>query len=114
MLNFAEASPTLNCGAAFGSDVASLLRPTIGWPRIILLYSKHTPTNGAGLGTVRTVEPAAGRVMDVRTNDDGTTRILFQPTVVTTRTAVLSTEHDSDAVRLLTPNKYIYKLQLTH
>lgn len=114
ILNFAESSPMLTCDAALAGDVASLLRPTIGQPRIVLLYSKHTPEGTKGFGTVRAVEPAAGRVMDVRTNDDGTTRITFQPTVMTTRTAVLSNEIQSDEVRLLSPNKYVYKLQLTH
>lgn len=114
ILNFAESSPLIKCGAALGSDIASLLRPMIGQPRIILLYNKHTPEGTAGMGTIRAVEPAAGRVMDVQTNPDGTTRIVFQPTVVTTRTAVLSSEINSDEVRVLAPNKYIYKLQLTH
>ncbi len=66
----------------------------------------------------------AGRVLALTNNPDGSTGIVFQPSVVTTRTAVLEHEAPADdsgdsifhvSVEDRTPceaNRYIYKLQL--
>lgn len=104
--------------AALDWDHAGGLEQLIGQPRICLLYSDMLPTGDEGYGKLRAVKLVAGRIMAVRCEDEGQHVLIFQPTVLTTRTAVLANARDeavdlSPAEQKLLENPYIYKLHLT-
>lgn len=120
----------------------------IGECRICFLYSKSVPKRQPPDVTATCTQIVAVRILAVNGTASGSCDVTVQPTVMTTRTAVLSTEspptqnesadtlagaldqrlvdepsnsagnsltHGSSlptATRL--PNKYVYKLQLTH
>lgn len=104
--------------AALDWDHAAGLEQLIGQPRICLLYSDLQPTGDQGYGKLQAVKLVAGRIMAVRCLEDGQHVLTFQPTVLTTRTAVLANACDeavelSPAEQKLLENPYIYKLHLT-
>jgi hypothetical protein len=93
-----------------GSD-RSDLESLIGVPRIALLYSTATP-NGRGPTSELACERfVAIRVLAVADQSDGSCEVVVQPTVLTTRTAVVATS--SGELKGMVPNPYIYRLQLT-
>ena len=103
----------MTTSAVISRDVALGLKNVIGRCRICLLYTDHQPLGRVGIGRVRVAGLIAGRIMAVRLLRAQACEIVFQPGVLTTRTAVL--RHDgpqivgSEEVR----NRYIYKLHLT-
>lgn len=76
------------------------LRGLIGEPRICLLYV--CTTTGGPVTTTRLV---AIRIMAMRADANGRPEIVVQPSVISTRTALIDETAD--------PNPYIYKLHLT-
>jgi hypothetical protein len=119
-LLFHEGPQTLRSAAVLGTDVGWGLEQVVGECRVCLLYDECQATGSRGYGSVRAVGLVAGRVMAVQNSDDGSCRVVFQPGVLATRTAVLA-EGESpagdglgDAERRLLENPYVYKLHLTH
>ena len=89
--------------------------------RICLLYQESTKEGYSTPGTVTCVGLVAGRVMQVIPSQNKASRIVFQPGVIVTRTAILpelqfSAHHRKPPRReWLNPfeNKYVYKTSLT-
>lgn len=124
MLDFSKApGPTLAASAKIDNAVTNSLDAVIGQPRIVLLYTKLVPEGQDGLAVIQAAAPVAGRIMAVKSNNDGSCELTFQPSVVTSRTVVLPSEmpattsndptQPSQQPLPVAPNKYIYKLQLT-
>jgi hypothetical protein len=97
----------------FPAMVQSALRRSVGQCRICLLYNTHVPDERAGFGRVRCVGLVAGRIMSVRAIDGVACEIVFQPGVMTTRTAVLADARPRGSNTDAEKNPYIYKLHLT-
>ncbi len=96
-----------------GASQAALLQ-NIGQPRICVVYSQSAASLASADAAVTATRLVAGRVMSVAEGPDGEAEIVFQPCVMTTRSALLAdTSLPSNAVESLT-NPYIYKLHLTH
>ncbi len=104
--------------AAFDRDHANGLESLIGTPRICLLYSGLDSSGNEGFGKMEAVNFVAGRIMSVECHEKNQHVFVFQPSVLTTRTAVLA-EEKMDLNRLSADehksleNPYIYKLHLT-
>lgn len=98
--------------AAFPGTAIEALQREIGRCRIIFLYEQHEPAGRAGYGRVACAGLAAGRVMRIERTGPHACEIVFQPGVLSTRTAVLATER-GDARDDVPANQYIYKVQLT-
>ena len=100
------------------SPLASALAEMTGQCRICPLYINHTPYGKQGAGKVQLAGLVAGRVMSVRTISSTETEIIFQPGVLTTRTAILPNSRLATSNGLnktaTKRNRYIYKLYLTH
>ena len=92
-------------------SVLDALRSIGGEPRICLLYESAERGTSWARGRVWCVRLAAGRVMAVSAGEDGAVQIVFQPTYVTTRSAIL--REDLAAASTVTPDIYVYKLHLT-
>lgn len=90
-----------------GGDFASYLQPHLGECRIVFLYEQL-----AG-GKLKCSGIAAGRMMSVTQAGNGGLKMVFQPGVLTTRTAVLVNDGLTTAAFPATANKYVYKLHLT-
>lgn len=117
-LLFHPGSHWMTSSATIDGDHAGALEQLIGQPRICLLYTELLPSGSDGYGNLRATDLAAGRIMAVRHNSDGQHVLVFQPTVLTTKTAVLAEglmdlAALSPAERKLLENPYIYKLYLT-
>ncbi len=80
----------MTSSATIVGDHAFALEQLIGEPRICLLYSELLPSGNDGYGNLRVTDLVAGRIMAVRHNSDGRHVLVFQPTVLTTKTAVLA------------------------
>lgn len=100
---------TVNVATQVGEEVNKL----IGQCRIVCLYDEFKPTRNCE-GSFRCVGIVAGRVLGVKHQPDGSCEFVFQPGVLTTRTAVIAKEMPIAAPAKRFQNKYIYKLQLTH
>lgn len=101
--------------AILGTDELAALRRMTGEVRICLLYLDETGTNGQPAGDrVQCIGLVAGRVMQVNRSSGKAPRIIFQPGVLTTRTAIIAGGPlDSSRSNGTTTNDYIYKLSLT-
>ncbi len=95
-------SPTASLWADFEQN--------IGRPRICVLYQKASQSDRERGEYVLATELVAGRILSIDGGNTGAVQFVFQPTVMTTRTAVLSESTDRNVVA----NPYIYKLHLTH
>ena len=91
-----------------GGNVAVELGKLIGECRIVMLYDQIQD------GDVRCVGAVAGRILHLSRSDNGVCRMVFQPGVLTTRTAILTHETLVPLTNELAANRYIYKLQLTY
>lgn len=104
----------LHCTAVIPTAVQSQLAATTGQKRICLLYTQHQATGRLGSGRIRCTGMVAGRVMAVSARAGGACRIVFQPGVLTTRTAILADRQPTTSGdRRTLANPYIYKLHLT-
>jgi hypothetical protein len=95
------------------SRVVDELNQLIGQCRIVFLYDEFKPSRN-GEGTIRCVGVVAGRILALTHRKDGSCDFIFQPGVLTTRTAVTAKEMPVGGAAKRFKNKYIYKLQLTH
>ncbi|WP_437206474.1 hypothetical protein [Planctomicrobium sp. SH664] len=100
----------VDCTNDFTGMPQAELENQIGIPRIIVLYEPLKELNDQGVGKVKCVRLAAGRIMAVHSGEEGL-QIVLQAAVVATRTAVLDEDalYQKDAVG----NPYIYKLSVT-
>ncbi|HUQ70831.1 MAG TPA: pilus assembly protein TadG-related protein [Planctomycetaceae bacterium] len=92
-------------------DDRNALEDLIGEQRIAVLYSR-AKFPGRGPDCDATCERlVAIRILAVADQPNGACHVTVQPTVLTTRTAVLATA--AEAVQDIAANPYIYRLQLT-
>lgn len=112
-LRFDQESHEFGALGIVGDETRSALEQMIGHCRICLLYTEHRSLGHLGFGRMTCVQMVAGRVMSVRPRTDGSCEIVFQPGVLTTRTAVLDDKPRSQPSNPPMRNRYIYKLQLT-
>jgi hypothetical protein len=90
------------------------LKQIVGECRLLFLFEQfELLSDSAACGRVRCVQAVAGRILKVTTHDDGSTDIVVQPGVLTTRTAVLARETVTQGPPERLANRYVYKLQLT-
>lgn len=105
-------------GATFTStpDLVSQDRDALellsGEPRICLLFTTAVPTGNQSYLQTTCVDFVAVRVMNVQDQTDGSCLIVLQPTVLATRSAVITTAVGQPPAN--PPNKYVYNLQLTN
>lgn len=91
--------------------VSDALPNILGQCRIVMLYDEFESTGG-NRGRVSCVRFAAGRLMSLRYGR-GKCEFVFQPGVMTTRSAILADESDTDASPERLANAYVFKLRLT-
>lgn len=116
-----EQPVTLSSTARLTIDPLRALAALQGECRICLLYQESTKEGYSTPGTVTCVGLVAGRVMQVIPSPNKASKIVFQPGVIVTRTAILPELQFSASHRKpprkewLNPyeNKYIYKTSLT-
>ncbi len=100
------------------SSIAQALAGMIGQCRIVSLFNNHIPYGKQGQGKVELAGLVAGRVMKVTALSGTETEIIFQPGVLTTRSAILPNNKLATSNRQnrqnVKSNRYIYKLYLTH
>ena len=102
-----------------------LLEETIGQCRILFLYENFLANGRSGAGRIEISRPVAGRVLSVEVLQGDGCKLIIQPGVMTTRTAILidddagsnsdwpdrrGSADNSEQVA----NRYIYKLQITN
>ncbi len=90
-----------------GGDFERFLLPHVGECRIVFLYEQCES------GKLKCSGVVAGRIMTVKNSDNGGVQMVFQPGVLTTRTAVLVNEGQTTVAAPAPANKYVFKLQLT-
>jgi hypothetical protein len=102
---------TLNgAGGSLPNELADL----VGQCRIVFLYDEFQQDQYSREGRIRCVRAVAGRILDVRLHSNEACEIVFQPGVLTTRTALLAAETLVQGSWDRLANPYIYKLRLTH
>lgn len=110
---------TVTANSELTTALTAALEPQIGECRICLLYLPiSNPAGEAIAGQARCTGVAAGRVMQIVREKDKPPRIVFQPGVLVTHTAITATDPDAGELDPAeecrdTTNNYIYKLRLT-
>ena len=97
-----------------GVDSGSMgesLRKMIGQPRVCLLYDQADMAANGPVAQLHCVGFVAGRVMTVTEASAGVMEMVFQPTVMTSWSAVVAEENAASNVSM---NPYLYKLRLTN
>jgi len=116
----------IHCSPDIENAEQDAFQAMIGQCRICFLYDQVTASSQKYDGTAECKNLVAGRIMAVQRTDNQTTRIILQPAVMTTRTAILAQpqadssaalskrdqKQTADSLKPVT-NKYIYKLYLT-
>lgn len=97
-----------------GGSLSTELAGVIGQCRVVFLYEEFQPDDRSREGQIRCVEAVAGRILSIRLRDSEACEIIFQPGVLTTRTALLASETLVQGSWDRLANTYIYKLRLTH
>ena len=92
-------------------SIGESLRSMIGQPRVCLVYDRVEMAANSPVAQLHCVGFVAGRVMTVTGVSADVIEMVFQPTVMTSRSAVVASEDDVSDVAA---NSYIYKLRLTH
>ncbi len=88
------------------------LEALLGEPRICLLFSTAVPQGKSKRVLTTCVSLVAVRVMSVEDQPDGSCLLVLQPTVIATRSALVTAAVGQTSTAA--PNKYIYNLQLTN
>ncbi len=101
--------------------LAEALRGVVGQSRVCLLYDRVGGDPRSTTASLRIIGFVAGRVMSVREVSNGVCEVVFQPAVMTVRSAVVAAEIVGFPSRATpeesysaSPNKYVYKLRLSN
>ncbi len=104
--------------------VGESLRQVIGQPRICLLYDRADVGSNSEVAQLNCIGFVAGRVMSATEISEDIVEFVLQPTVMTSRSAVVSSEvsgatgltsHSlTNESHSVTGNRYLYKLRLTN
>lgn len=104
---------TITSSGRITDNIPDELAKLIGQCRICFLYRDHSLAGSEGFGAVDCYGFVAGRVMSVNVSPDDGCEIVFQPGVMTTRTALPAPSSAPTEQRAKWANRYIYKLQIT-
>ncbi len=117
-------SGSLSLAGARGIEAAVLadaLQGVVGQSRVCPLYDRVDGDPRSTTAGLRIIGFVAGRVMSVRDVSSGVCEIVFQPAVMTARSAVVASEIVGLPSRAtpeescsVSPNKYVYKLRLSN
>ena len=127
MLNHGSLTLTGLRGVDAGT-VGESLRRMIGQPRACLLYDQADVSTNSQVAQLRCIGIVAGRVMSATEISENVVEIVLQPTVMTSRSAVVAsevsganspaassaTETENKEPDGQTGNRYLYKLRLTN
>ncbi len=107
--------------------VGESLRRMIGQPRACLLYDQADVSTDSQVAQLRCIGFVAGRVMAATEISENVVEIVLQPTVMTSRSAVVASEVSGENSSASSPtntehkesdghtgNRYLYKLRLTN
>lgn len=104
--------------------VGESLRRMIGQPRACLLYDQADVSSSSEVAQLRCIGFVAGRVMSATEISESVVEIVLQPTVMTSRSAVVASEISGTATSAnpstafksgdVARNRYLYKLRLTN
>ena len=101
--------------------VGEALRQMIGQPRACLLYDRAEVSSNSQVAQLRCIGFVAGRVMSATELSGNVIEIVLQPTVMTSRSAVVASEVSgatgssaADDSCDVANNRYLYKLRLTN
>jgi hypothetical protein len=111
-LRFDQGPVVLDSSSVVAGGPHVALEQSVGQPRICLLYAQPS-TTFVSETPVTVTRLVAGRVMSVTVGSEGDTQIVFQPCVLTTRTAILPDAVFAGDTASAFTNPYIYKLHLT-
>ncbi len=89
------------------------LSATVGECRIFCLYQPREQLGSSQLTRIRLTRLVSGRIMSVSPATDRNIRIVVQPGIVITRTALLAVAPGDEADSNVSPNPYIYKIHIT-
>lgn len=100
------------------------LKEMIGQSRIVLLFQDEWATDTTGWGRIQSAGLVAGRIMAVIEEDGQSPQIVFQPSVLATRCAMLASDLNDPGTtssaaapvassQAAPANKYIYQFKLT-
>ena len=101
------------CGT-LNPSLTAAFESVIGQGRICLLYDRFSPQGQPDQGPLQITQLVAVRVMSATARTGHAIELVVQPTVLTTRTAVLLDEEPGHTGHPVPQNRYIYKLRLTH
>lgn len=94
------------------------LRSVAGQSRICLLYDRAESEPNSPVARLHCVGFVAGRVMSVRDVSGSECEFVFQPAVMTSRSAIVASEVrgslSAAEAESVPRNRYLYKLRLTH
>jgi len=99
---------------SIGGSLGSGLGDIAGQCRIVFLYDSFQAGAHSREGRIRCVRAVAGRILSIQLFSNGAREIIFQPGVLTTRTALLADETHFSGPWDSLANPYIYKLRLTY
>lgn len=91
--------------------LANALRKVLGQSRVVFLYDREVGDEKASVASLHVSRMVAGRVMSVRELSDCECEIVFQPSVMATRSAVTATDGAESGCE---KNKYVANLRLTN
>lgn len=106
------AAATFSSTPELVSKERDVLESLSGEPRICLIFTRAVPTGNQSYLQTTCVDFVAVRVMNVQDQTDGSCLVVLQPTVMATRSAVITTAVGQPPAN--PPNKYVYNLQLTN
>lgn len=98
--------------ATMSKPAAEALKTIVGECRAVMLYENFTQTDQNGSGTIQSSGLVAGRVMAVQESGGMNYRLVFQPGVLATHSAVLPSDLGMAGVTAQA-SKYVYQLKLT-
>lgn len=117
VMKFSEGPFPFETISGINGAVPGELERLTGACRILFLYDDFRPAGRSGAGRIQIVEAVAGRIVSIRLAGNDSCEMIVQPGVMTTRTAILSTDSvstDSDIRSDKQAHRYIYKLQITN
>jgi hypothetical protein len=104
--------------------VGEAMRHIVGQPRVCLLFDQADVSSNSEVAQLRCIGFVAGRVMSATELSENVVEIVLQPTVMTSRSAVVASEvsgvmnlsnsSTTNEFNDTATNRYLYKLRLTH
>lgn len=113
-LRFDEMPQQFFGSGAVPSEIRESLQNIMGQKRICFVYSEAAVNTANGTVMVTCIQPTAVRILDIYTIENGRTEIIFQPCVITTKTAITHPSPIWTGDGNEYQNSCIYKISLSH